>query len=148
MIRRVQIAVIMVAAVLAAAVAAPAVALAEPQGEVADAFLAAAKSQDRKAALSLLAADVSIAFPAGADHGRQGYGEGQPFVIGYLDGLFGADKGLSVDSAAPEGDAVRFLAHRPGERYAIDVEVQGHQVVKVTVNLEDQAAMAALASAD
>ena len=143
MIRRV-----LIAAVLAAAVTAPAAASAEPQKEVADAFIAAARTQDRKAALSLLAADVSIAFPAGADHGRQGYGEGQPFVIGYLDGLFGADKGVSVDSAAPDGDAVRFLAHRPGERYAIDVEVRGHQVVKVTVNLEDQAAVAALASAN
>ena len=143
MIRRV-----LIAAVLAAAVTVPAVASAEPQKEVADAFIAAARTQDRKAALSLLAADVSIAFPAGADHGRQGYGEGQPFVIGYLDGLFGADKGLSVDSAALDGDAVRFLAHRPGERYAIDVEVRDHQVVKVTVNLEDQAAVAALASAD
>jgi hypothetical protein len=141
MIRRV-----LIAAALAAAVAAPA--FAEPQKDVADAFIAATRAQDRQAALDLLAADVSIAYPAGADRGRQGYGEGQPFVIGYLDGLFGAERGLSVDSAAPEGDAVRFRAHGASsrERYAIDVEVRDHRVVKVTVNLEDQPALAALAA--
>ena len=141
MIRRV-----LIAAILAAALAAPAVA-AEAQKDVADAFIAAAQAQDRKAALSLLADDVAIDFPAGADLGRQGHGQGQAFVIGYLDGLFDTERGLSVDSAAPEGDAVRFKAHktRSDERYAIDVEVQDHQVVKVTVNLEDHAALAALA---
>jgi hypothetical protein len=154
MIRRV-----LIAAALAAAFAAPAFAepqgvespkveslQVEPQKEVADAFIAAAQAQDRQTALSLLAADVSIAFPAGADRGRQGHGEGQPFVIGYLDGLFRAERGLSVDSAAPEGDAVRFLAHerRSQDRYAIDVEVRGGQVVRLTVNLQDQAALAAL----
>ena len=141
MIRRV-----LIAAILAAAVAAPAVSSAEPQKDVAGAFIAAAQAQDRKAALSLLADDVAIDFPAGADLGRQGHGQGQAFVIGYLDGLFDAERGLSVDSAAPEGDAVRFKAHktRSDERYAIDVEVQDHQVVKVTVNLEDRAALAAL----
>jgi hypothetical protein len=146
MIRRV-----LIAAILAAAMAAPAVSSAEPQSsepkkDVAGAFIAAAQAQDRKAALSLLAHDVAIDYPAGADLGRQGHGQGQAFVIGYLDGLFDAERGLSVDSAAPDGDAVRFKAHktRSDERYAIDVEVQDHQVVKVTVNLEDRAALAAL----
>jgi hypothetical protein len=145
MIRRVLIAAAMTAAVAAPAFAEPQ--KAEQQKTVADAFIAATQAQNRQAAIDLLAADVSIAYPAGADRGRQGYGEGQPFVIGYLDGLFGAERGLSVDSAAPEGDAVRFRAHeaRSHERYAIDVEVRDHQVVKVTVNLEDQpAALAAL----
>jgi hypothetical protein len=137
---------VLIAVALAAAVAAPAVAAAEPRKDVADAFIAATQTQDHKAALGLLAADVSIAFPTGADRGRQGYGEGQPFVIGYLDGLFDAGRGLSVDSAAPEGEAVRFRAHErtSHDRYAIDVEVRNQQVVKVTVNLEDQAALAAL----
>jgi hypothetical protein len=148
---------VLIAAILAAAVASPAAYAAEPQtlasqtlgpkNDVAGAFIAAAKAQDRQAALSLLAADVAIDFPTGANLGRQGHGEGQAFVIGYLDGLFDADSSLSVDSSAPQGDAVRFLAHktRSNDRYAIEVEVQDHQVVKVTVNLEDRAALAALA---
>jgi hypothetical protein len=142
MIRRV-----LITAVLAAAVVASGAAAAEPQKDVAGAFIAAAQAQDRQAALNLLAADVAIDFPTGADLGRQGHGEGQAFVIGYLDGLFDAGRGLSVDSAAPEGDAVRFLAHktRSNDRYAIEVEVQNRQVVRVTVNLEDRAALAALA---
>jgi hypothetical protein len=137
---------VLIAAMLATAVAGPRIAAAEPQKDVADAFIAAAQAQDRKAALSLLADDVAIDFPTGADLGRQGHGQGQAFVIGYLDGLFDAESGLSVDSAAPEGDAVRFLAHktRSNERFAIEVEVQDHQVVKVTVNLQDRAALAAL----
>jgi hypothetical protein len=136
---------ILIAAILAAAAATPGVASAEPtQDNVAGAFIAAAQAQDHRSALGLLAADAAIDFPTGAGLGRQGHGEGQPFVIGYLDGLFDAGRGLSVDSAAPEGDAVRFLAHRSNDRYAIDVEVQGHQVVKVTVNLQDRAALAAL----
>jgi hypothetical protein len=142
---------VLIAAILAAAVAGPGVASAEPQKlepkkDVAGAFIAAAQAQDRKAALSLLADDVAIDFPTGADLGRQGHGEGQAFVIGYLDGLFDAERGVSVDSAAPEGDAVRFLAHkhRSNDRFAIEVEVQNRQVVKVTVNLEDPAALAAL----
>lgn len=142
MTRRAQSTAAMAAALLTA-MAAPALA-AEPHKDVADAFIAAAQAQDRKAALSLLADDVSIAFPAGADRSHQGYGQGQPFVIGYLDGLFDAQRGLSVDSAAADGDAVRFLAHRSNEHYAIEVEVRDHQVVKVTVNLEDHAALAAL----
>jgi hypothetical protein len=135
---------VLIAAVLAAAAAGAAAA--EPQRDVAGAFIAAAQAQDRQSALNLLAADVAIEFPAGANLGSQGYGEGQPFVIGYLDGLFDAERGLSVDSAAPQGDAVRFLAHehRSNDRYAIDVEVRNRQVVKVTVNLEDPAALAAL----
>jgi len=127
------------AAVLAAFMALPIAAAAEPQTEVANAFIAAAKAQDRKAALSLLAADVAIEFPTG-------HAQGQPFVIGYLDGLFDAGRGLSLDSAAAVGDKVRFLAHedRSQDRYAIDVEVRNHQVVKVTVNLEDRPTLAAL----
>jgi hypothetical protein len=130
------------AAVLAAFLALPAIAAAEPQTDVADAFMAAAKTQDRKATLNLLAADVSIEFPAGR-------GEGQPFVIGYLDGLFDADRGLSLDSAGAEGDSVRFLAHedRSQERYAIEVEVRNHQVVKVTVNPQHRPSLAELAPA-
>jgi hypothetical protein len=142
---------VLIAAILAAAAAAPGVASAEPQeagpqNNVAGAFIAAAQAQDHRSALGLLAADAAIDFPTGANLGRQGHGEGQPFVIGYLDGLFGAERGLSIDSAAPEGDAVRFLAHEPrsNDRYAIDVEVRNHQVVKVTVNLQDRAALAAL----
>ena len=136
---------VLIAAVLAASVSASVAASAEPQN-VAGAFIAAAQAQDHRSALGLLAADAAIDFPTGADLGRQGHGEGQPFVIGYLDGLFDAGRGLSVDSAAPQGDAVRFLAHEPhsNDRYAIDVEVRNHQVVKVTVNLEDRAALAAL----
>jgi hypothetical protein len=137
---------VLIAAVLAAALSTPIAASAEPQKDVAGAFIAAAQAQDRKAALSLLAYDVAIDYPAGADLGRQGHGEGQAFVIGYLDGLFDAERGVAVDSAAPDGDTVRFRAHktRTNDRYAIEVEVQDHQVVKVTVNLEDRAALAAL----
>ena len=129
-------------AVLAALLALPAIAAAEPQKDVADAFMAAAKTQDHKATLSLLAADVSIEFPTGR-------GEGQPFVIGYLDGLFDADRGLSLDSAGAEGDSVRFLAHedRSQERYAIEVEIRNHQVVKVTVNPPRRPALAGLSPA-
>jgi hypothetical protein len=123
-------------------------ALAAPQTDVAGAFIAAAKSQDRKAVTDLLAPDVAIEFPAGADKSQQGYGEGQPFVIGYLDGLFDAKRGLSVDDAAPVGDTVRFLAHDQAskDRYAIEVEVRNHQVVKVTVNVEDNRAVATIGS--
>ncbi len=147
---------VLTAAAMAAAVALPAIAAAEShtvesvtvqaQREVAGAFIAAAQTQDRKAALGLLAQDVSIEYSTSADPGRQGHGEGQPFVIGYLDGLFDSNRGLSVDSAAPLGDAVRFIAHehRSQDRYAIDVEVRNHQVVKVTVNLQDRPALAAL----
>lgn len=140
---------ILCAAAMAACLGAPALAFAEPQTDVADAFITAARAQDRKAALSLLAADVSIEFPTGADLGRQGHGEGQAFVIGYLDGLFDSGRGMSLDSAAPLGDAVRFMAHenRSNDRYAIDVEIRNRQVVKVTVNRQDRAALAALAPA-
>lgn len=136
----------LIAALLAAGAAVSGAASAEPQKDVAGAFIAAAQAQDRQAALGLLAADVAIDFPTGADLGRQGHGEGQAFVIGYLDGLFDARRGLSVDSAARDGDAVRFLAHkdRSNDRYAIEVEVRDQQVVRVTVNLEDRSALAAL----
>jgi hypothetical protein len=135
---------VLITALLAAAVVAPGASSAEPQKDVAGAFIAAAQAQDHRSALSLLAADAAIDFPAGADLGRQGHGEGQPFVIGYLDGLFDAERGLSLDRAAPQGDAVRFVTHgrRSNDRYAIDVEVREHQVVKVTVNLQDRAALA------
>jgi hypothetical protein len=130
------------AAALTAFLALPAMAAAEPQKDVADAFMAAARAQDRKATLSLLAADVSIEFPTGR-------GEGQPFVIGYLDGLFDADRGVSLDGAGAEGDSVRFLAHedRSQDRYAIEVEVRNHQVVKVTVNPQQRAALVGLSPA-
>jgi hypothetical protein len=125
-------------AVLALLVALPAVAVAEPQKDVADAFIAAAQTLDHKAALDLLADDVSIEFPTG-------HGEGQPFVIGYLDGLFDAGRGLSLDSAATKGSTVRFQAHeeRSLDSYAIEVEVKDHHVVKVTVNLEPPRSVAA-----
>ena len=150
---------VLTVAAMAVATALPAIASAEPhtvesvtvqaQREVAGAFIAAAQTQDRKAALGLLSQDVSIEFSTSADPGRQGHGEGQPFVIGYLDGLFDSNRGLSVDSAAPLGDAVRFMAHenRSLDRYAIDVEVRNHQVVKVTVNLADRSSLAALTPA-
>lgn len=149
---------VLTAAAMAAAVALPAVAAephmvdpvtVQPPKDVAGALILAAQTQDHKATLRLLADDVAIEFPTGADLGRQGYGEGQPFVIGYLDGLFDAGRGLSVDSVAPLGDAVRFIAHenRSKDRYAIDVEVRDHQVVKVTVNVQDRATLAALAPA-
>jgi hypothetical protein len=135
---------VLTTAFMVALLALPAAALGAPQtsavqGDVADAFIAAAKTQDRQAALNLLASDVSIEFPTGR-------GEGRPFVIGYLDGLFDADRGLSLDSAASQGDSVRFLAHedRSRDRYAIEVEVKDHRVVKVTVNLDQQAALASL----
>lgn len=129
---------VLYAAALAAFLVLPVAASAEPQTDVADAFITAAKTQDRKAALDLLASDVSIEFPSGR-------GQGQPFVIGYLDGLFDADRGMSLDSAAAEGDSVRFLAHegRTSERYAIEVEVRDHHVVKVTVDQDQRAALAA-----
>ncbi len=137
---------VLIAAILAAGALASGAAAAESQKDVAGAFIAAAQTQDRQAVLSLLSDDVAIDFPAGADHGQQGHGEGQAFVIGYLDGLFDAKSGLAVDSAAPEGDATRFLAHkaRSDDRYAIEVEVREQQVVKVTVNLQDRAAVAAI----
>ncbi len=135
---------ILSAVALAALVVLPAAASAqslhgEPQKDVAGAFIAAAKAQDRKAALSLLAADVAIEFPTGR-------GQGQPFVIGYLDGLFDADRGLLLDSSAEQGDSVRFLAHegRTSDRYAIEVQVRDHQVVKVTVDLQQQAGLETL----
>lgn len=108
------------------------------QKDVAAAFIAAARAQDRQATLQLLDSEVFIEFPATPDQSPPGRGEGQPFVIGYLDGLFDADHGLSLDSSDANGDAVRFLAHddRSKARYAIDVEVRNQRVVRVTVNLE------------
>ncbi len=105
------------------------------QSQVADAFIAAAQAQDHKAALKLLDAQVEIEFPTTLTGGRPGAAQGQPFVIGYLDGLFGSDHPLNVDSHSPRGDAVRFQAHdqRSLDCYAIDVQVRGGQVVRVTV---------------
>ena len=114
----------------------PAIARADatPQSQVADAFIAAAQAQDHRAALKLLDARVEIEFPATAG-GAPGAAGGQPFVIGYLDGLFGSDHPLNVDSQSQNGDAVRFQAHdqRSLDRYAIDVEVRGGQVVRLSV---------------
>ncbi len=136
------------AAVLAAAIAIlPASAAlaqtASPNATVAGAFMAAAQAQDRRAALQLLDKQVSIQFPSRSSVAHQGHAEGQPFVIGYLDGLFDSQRALSLDGdATPRGGAVRFLAHdaRSNDRYAIDVEVRNQHVVRVTVNLEGAAA--------
>ena len=56
-------------------------------------------------------------------------------MIGYLDGLFGADRELRVDGDSQRGDAVRFRAHdlHSMDPYVIDVVVRGGQVVQVTV---------------
>lgn len=128
--------------VVAASAAALPAASAEPQTDVAAAFITAAKTQDHKAVLDLSAADVSIEFPSGR-------GQGQAFVIGYLDGLFDSRRGLSLDSAAADGATVRFLAHedRSQDRYAIEVEVEDHHVVKVTVDAERPRQAADLAPA-
>jgi hypothetical protein len=108
----------------------------QPNTTVAGAFMAAAQAQDRRAALQLLDEQVSIQFPSRASGARQGHAEGQPFVIGYLDGLFDSQRALSLDGDATlRGSAVRFL-----DRYAIDVEVRDEHVVRVTVNLEGAAA--------
>lgn len=124
-----------------ALLALPAAGMAQPRGDVAGAFIAAAQAQDRKAALALLDAGVSIEFPAAPGDSRPGHAEGQPFVIGYLDGLFGSARNLSLDGQSERGDAVRFLAHdgRSLDRYAIDVEVRGDRVVRVTVNTQNSA---------
>jgi hypothetical protein len=128
----------MLIAALASALALPALAAAQPgDSAVAGAFMAAARAQDRKAALDLLDQDVSIRFPAKS--GQTIEAEGQPFVIGYLDGVFDA-KGVSLAQAsAPENGSTRFHASDPrsGAGYAIDVEVKNHRVVAVTVNTED-----------
>jgi len=131
------------AAVLAAAIAIlPASAAlaqtASPNATVAGAFMAAAQAQDRRVALQLLDEQVSIQFPSRSS-ARQGHAEGQPFVIGYLDGLFDSQRALALDGGATAREgAVRFLAHdtRSNDRYAIDVEVRDEHVVRVTVNLE------------
>lgn len=110
---------------------------------VAGAFMAAAQAQDRRAALELLDEQVSIQFPSRSSVAHQGHAEGQPFVIGYLDGLFDSQRALSLDGDATfRGDAVRFMAHdaRSNDRYAIDVEVRNEHVVRVTVKLEGAAA--------
>jgi hypothetical protein len=114
-----------------------------PNSTVAGAFMAAAQAQDRHAALELLDKQVSIQFPSRSSAAHQGYAEGQPFVIGYLDGLLDGQRPVSLDGGAEARDgAVRFLARdaRSNDRYAIDVEVRDQHVVRVTVNLESEAA--------
>jgi hypothetical protein len=108
---------------------------------VARTFIAATQAQDRQAVLQLLDAKVSIQFPATA--AQAGHGEGQPFVIGYLDGLFYGQRAVSLDTGALRGGSVRFLAHDASfhDTYAIDVEVKNQHVVRVTVNRQPQASL-------
>jgi hypothetical protein len=136
------------AAVFAAAAIVPAAALAQSRtGDtaVAHSFIAAAQTQDRRAVLNLLDEEVSIAFPSRAT--AVGYAEGQPFVIGYLDGLFVGQHALKLDDGGAERDgAVRFHAHdaRTSERYAIDVQIKDARVVKLIVDRDDGAQTVAL----
>jgi opacity protein-like surface antigen len=131
---------------LAAAHAQP-VADGAPAETVARTFIAAAQSQDRQAALKLLDKKVSISFTGESLTGQAaqpGHGEGQPFVIGYLDGLFYGQRAVSVeDGGAARGATVRFMAHdaRFHDHYAIDVEVKDAHVIRVTVHLEPQASV-------
>ncbi len=120
---------------------------ASEQRRAAEAFMTAAQTQDHKTALLLLDADVQIQFSPGSAGGRPGQGEGQPFVMGYLDGLFGAARELRVDGDSLQGDAVRFRAHdlRSLDPYIIDVEVRDGRVVSVSVNPGALAGPAALA---
>jgi hypothetical protein len=125
-----------------------------PAETVARTFMAATQSQDRQAALKLLDERVSISF---ADQAAQGgHGEGQPFVIGYLDGLFYGQRAVSVEGGADaqgamlKGATVRFMAHDARhDHYAIDVEVKNARVVRVTVRQQPQASVGqAVASLD
>jgi hypothetical protein len=104
--------------------------------DVARAFMAAARAQDRQGVLQLLDREVLIEFPSAAADSRIGQQQGQPFVIGYLDGLFDGERGLSLDGTSVRGDAVRFLAHdaRSKARYVIDVQVKNQRVVRVTID--------------
>jgi hypothetical protein len=109
-----------------------------PNEAVARTFIAATQAQDRKAALNLLDEKVSIQFP-----GSSGHGEGQPFVIGYLDGLFYGQRAVSLEGGdLDRGGAVRFLAYDASrhDHYAIDVEVKDQHVVRVTVRIEPETA--------
>jgi len=105
------------------------------QQRAAEAFMTAIQTQDHKTALLMLDAKVLIQFPQAPGATAQGQGQGQPFVIGYLDGLFGADHELRVDSDVARGDIIRFLAHdlRSKDPYVIDVVVRGSQVVLVNI---------------
>ena len=133
----------LLSALSAAIIALPAVAQAQaakPREAVAVAFIAATQAQDRQAVLQLLDKKVSIQFPGGP--ARTGHGEGQPFVIGYLDGLFYGQRAVSLDGdPARQGATRRFHAHDADyrQRYAIDVEVRNARVVRVIVNLEPSA---------
>ena len=114
-----------------------------PSGEaVARTFIAATQAQDRQAVLQLLDKKVSIQFPGSA--ARAGHGQGQPFVIGYLDGLFYGQRAVSLDGGGAQRDGtMRFLAHDASfhDHYAIDVEVRNQHVVRVTVNLQPPASV-------
>lgn len=124
-----------IAAVAMGSAPVSALAQAPDQRRAAEAFLLAAQTQDHKTALMLLDSQATIDFPEGLAGGSPGQGQGQPFVIGYLDGLFGDERELRVDSEIDHGAAVRFLAHdaRSLDPFAIDVTVQDGQVVRVTV---------------
>jgi hypothetical protein len=136
-------------AVGAALLLAPTIGLAQAaqQRRAAEAFMTAVQTLDHRTALLLMDSKVQIQFqqPPGGD--GPGLGQGQPFVIGYLDGLFGADRELRVDGDSPQGDAVRFRAHdlRSLDPFVIDVVVHGGRVVRVTVIPGDQTGPAALA---
>ena len=138
-------------AVGAALLVLPAVGLAQApeQRRAAEAFMGAAQAQDHKTALLLMDSEIQIQFPQPQGAVAPGVGQGQPFVIGYLDGLFGAEHELRVDSDSDsqQGDAVRFRAHglRSLDPYVIDVLVRGGQVVRVTVIPGDHAGPAPLA---
>jgi len=132
-------------AALTAMFSIPALAFAQPgDSAVAGAFMAAARAQDRQAALTLLDQDVSIRFPDKS--GQTLEAAGQPFVIGYLDGVFNA-RGVSLAQAAvEENGATRFHASDPrsGAGYAIDIQVRDHHVVAVSVNSEEASQALAL----
>jgi len=132
-------------ALAAVVAAAPGLTLAQgvktaPNEDVARTFIAATQAQDRQAALLLLDKKVSIQFPGHA--AEDGQGQGQPFVIGYLDGLFYGERGVSLDGGGDaQAGAVRFTAHDASQhdRYVIEVEVKNSRVVRVKVNLEPHA---------
>jgi hypothetical protein len=132
---------LILAAALLAALARPTASLADDRAagapsDVARAFMAAARAQDRQGVLQLLDREVLIEFPSGAAGPPRVREQGQPFVIGYLDGLFDRERGLSLDATSVRGDAVRFVAHdaRSDAPYVIDVEVRDQRVVRVTVD--------------
>ncbi len=150
MTRTSLLSVLSAAAVLSLPMAVHAQTAAKPGVAVAGAFIAPTQAQDRQAALQLLDKKVSIQFTGGS--AQAGHGEGQPFVIGYLDGLFYGQCPVSLDGGgAQQGAVMRFHAHDAGyhQHYAIDVEVRNERVVRVTVNVEPTASVGqAVASLD